>query len=313
MKKICVVFLCLLLVGSLSESVLAKSLNVGVAWTGKSGMSNRVLAGFEAQLKEVAPSARLEMHKELESMEDLAKVVEKFQAEKDGMVILRSNGAEWLGKNPPTIPTFIGGCNNPTQLGAVKNMSAPEGNITGVTYYLPADTQFEVFKALLSRLDSVLLLMEKGHPSSAIDEKDTRAACAKFGVKYTGVLCANDDEILAAVRGAVGKVSAMIIGNQGLVLDATPKIVEAAGKTPVLAYTAAPVKQGALGGMVADDDRLGRMLAESLAEVLVKGKAVRDVPVKMDPKPTFYINAKTAERIGIEVPFSVLETAKIIE
>jgi putative ABC transport system substrate-binding protein len=43
------------------------------------------------------------------------------------MVILRSNGAKWLGENLPSVPTFIGGCNNPVQLGSLKNMQAPEG------------------------------------------------------------------------------------------------------------------------------------------------------------------------------------------
>ena len=219
MRKSRMVLIISLLALCLASPVLAKPLNLGVAWVGKSGMADRVLAGFQAQLKEVAPEAKLEISPNMASMDEMAKVVAKFQTGKDGMVILRSNGAKWLAGNQPQIPTFIGGCNNPAELGAVKDLQAPEGKITGVTYFLPAETQFESFKAILPGMKKIMLLMEKGHPSSAIDEEGTKAACAKFGVEYSGNLSSTKEEILAAVKANSGKVSAFIIGNQGLILD----------------------------------------------------------------------------------------------
>ena len=69
----------------------------------------------------------------------------------------------------------------------------------------------------------------------------------------------------------------------------------------------------ALCGVVADDVKLGGMLAESVVDVLVKGKAIKDVPVKTDPKPRLVINIATAKRLGLEISFEILETAKIIE
>ena len=81
----------------------------------------------------------------------------------------------------------------------------------------------------------------------------------------------------------------------------------------MLSYTNKPVHAGALGGFVAEDVKLGYMLAESLVDVLVKGKAIKDVPVKMDPNPKFFVNAKTAERLGVEIPYEILAAATVIE
>ena len=81
----------------------------------------------------------------------------------------------------------------------------------------------------------------------------------------------------------------------------------------MLSYSSKPVSAGALGGFVADDEKLGLILAESMADVLVNKKAVKEVPVKVDPNPKFFINVKTAEKLKLEIPYSILEIATIIE
>lgn len=286
---------------------------IGVAWAGKSGMANRVADGFAKGIAEFAPDLKIEYHKELDSVEALAEVAGRFQQEKQGMVILRSNGAEWLGQNPPTIPTFIGGCNHPGELGAVKNLDAPEGNITGVTYFLPVRTQFETFRAILPGLKSVLLLVDPSNPSAAIDREGTREVCTAMGIAYNEKACGSKEEIVAAVQEYQGKVEAMIIGSQATIIDNTTAAVETAGSTPVFSFSSKPVKDGAVGGFVADDVQLGRMLAQSVADVMVNGKAIKDVPVKVDPKPIFYVNVKSAQRLGLEIPYEILETATLVE
>ncbi len=285
--------------------------DLGLAWVGKSGMAKRVAAGFEKGSADMG--FNVEYQKELASLDDLAALVQKWQGEKKGMVILRSNGAKWLGKNQPTIPTFIGGCNNPVLLGTLKSMEAPEGNITGVTYFLPKGAQFEIFKAIIPDMKSVLLLLAEGNPSSDVDREGTQAVCSILGITYNEKLCATREDATAAASEFSGKVSAIIIGNNALNIDNTANIVGAAGSTPVLAYSDKPVQAGALGGFVADDNKLGMILAEVVNNVIVQGKAVKDVPVQVDPDPKFYVNVKTAEKLGVEIPFNILELATVVE
>lgn len=182
-----------------------------------------------------------------------------------------------------------------------------------MTYYLPKKNQFEVFTAILPTLESVLLLLEKGHPSSKIDQDGTKQVCNELGIGYYERLCSSKEDAVQAVQDHAGKVSAIIIGNQAVVIDNALAIIEAAGDIPVLSYSSKPAKVGALGGFVADDAKLGQMLAESLVEVVVHKKPIQDVPVKFDPEPKFYLNAQTVERLGVEIPYSILESATLIE
>ena len=55
-------------------------------------------------------------------------------------------------------------------------------------------------KKILPSMKSVMLLMEKGHPSAPIEEEETKAACIAFKISYHGKMCSSVDEILTAVK-----------------------------------------------------------------------------------------------------------------
>ncbi|MBU2515638.1 hypothetical protein KJ966_30345 [bacterium] len=297
----------------ISATLSAQSIKIGFAWAGKSGMADRVTNGFDNRIKEIGSNLDIEYVKNLPDINKLGEVIDRFQKSKTGMVILRSNGAEYLGKNQPKIPTFIGGCNHPAQLGTVQNLMNPEGNITGVTYFLPVETQFEIFTTLLPNMKSLVLLANKNNPSSSVDLSETQQMCAKMGFKCVYELTTNKNQVFDAVNKYKNEYSAFVIGNQAEVMDVTEQIVSLAGKVPVLSYSSIPVKKGALGGFVADDFKLGMLLADSVVDVLVKGKSIKSVSIKVDPKPKFFINTKTAEMLGIEIPFEILELAELVQ
>ncbi|MCP4116695.1 MAG: hypothetical protein GY737_15045 [Desulfobacteraceae bacterium] len=291
----------------------AYAIDLGYIWAGKSGMATRVTKGFEAGMKKIAPQVNIEYRKELSSIDELAQVVKKWEGEKNGIVLLRSNAAKWLAGNSLAVPTFIGGCNHPKQLGVIQNLDSPERNITGVTYYLPVETQFKIFNEILPEMKSVLLLLGKGNASAIVDRQGTKDICRNLAYSYKEVECIAVNDAVNAVNSVDGSQTMVIIGNQSLLFDSADEIVAAAGKTPVVAYSDRAVKLGALGGLVADDNKLGHMLAESVVDVLVNSKSISSVPVKTDPAPRFYVNLKTAEKIGIELPYSILSAATIIE
>jgi len=289
----------------------AAPLKLGITWSGESGTATKVEKAFREKITELVPDVEIELQK-VSGLEALSKVIARFEQEKDGMVVLRSEGAQWLRDHPPAIPTFIGGVNHPGMIGVVKNIEAPEGNITGVTYYVPLEKQFEIFQALLPNLDSVLLLLYEGHVSTPLDRTATQAICKQLGITYYEKVCATEAESIAAVEAYRDKVSAVIIG-ANLLNDYAENIVKTAGNTPVFSFLAIAVNAGALGGFAADETAMGHLLAESVVEVLVKGKAIKEVPIKMDPNPKFLLNIKTAERLGIQIPYNILQAATIVE
>ncbi len=287
---------------------------VGVAWYGKSGMAKAVLSGVQDRLSETAPGIELEIRGELAGEAELARAAQDFQSGgKDGMIILRSSGSAYLAENPPAIPTFIGGNNHPVELGAVDNLTSPSGNVTGVTYYIPLIGPLESFMALAPQVDSFLLVSQTGYSSSPIDGKGTMAACDALSITCKQVFATGADEVGKVVSENIADFGAVILGNQAAVFSHADAALAAAGGKPVFSYAEKGVSAGALGGVIANDHKLGEMLADSLVDVLVNGKAIKDVDIKMDPEPILIINMSTAAKLGIEPPAELLGVATLVE
>lgn len=298
----------------LALSTTAAATDVGVAWVGKSGMAARVLAGVEERLAEIAPDIKLDIRPELASVDDLHKTVTEFKSTgKSAQIVLRSNGTAYLGENPPSIPTFIGGNNHPVELGAVSSMEAPDGFVTGVTYHIPLTPTLESFMTLFPYMDSVLLISQKNYSSSAIDWRGTEEACKTLELSCAQALVGSKEELVKAVNDNKGKYSAIVMGNQSLVFDNAALIIEASPDTPLFSYAENGVLKGAAGGVIADDHKLGRMLAESLVDVIINGKEISEVPIKRDPEPVLMINMAAIDRYGLAVPAMLLSIAELVE
>ena len=110
------------------------------------------------------------------------------------------------------------------------------------------------------------------------------------------------------------KVDIIIIGDQALIIHNASVVAEAAGKTPVVSYPEEPIKaKHALCGFVPSDEKLGRILADSLISVILEGKKVSEVPVKTDPEPRLVVNMQVMRKLGVTIPDDLMKNAEKIE
>lgn len=298
-------FLALFLIAICFATAGAAEPSVGVLWYKKSGMAQRVLKGFVERLREVAPDLPVEVKMDLPDADAAAPHYERFQKEKSAIVFLRSDGAKYLAAHPPAVPAFIGAANNPVALGVVPSLEAPGGMISGVTYYVPVARQFELYRQLWPELSSVGLLVMEGHPSSAVEQAETRAVCEELGIDYREAVCASKKDLAQAIKGLTGAapVDLLIMGNQNLLIDNGALVAALARSIPVMSYSEKPVAQKhAAGGLVVNDHKLGRLLADSVHQVVVEGAEVGTVPVKTDPAPRILLAKGRIEALGLTVP-----------
>lgn len=286
-----------------------KPIDVGVAWQGKSEMAVRVLAGVQNALNEHAPWIRLEIRKELADLAALEAAISDFEGSKEGMVILRSNGVELLGQRGVTIPAFIGATTNPVELGAVESLTRPKTNITGVTYYLPCRLKLEAFRQVYPAMTKFVLLVEADHPSSLINVEEARDAAVAMGLSGRSVFCATVDDAITAIHTAE-EDEVLLLGTQALLMDNAAVLMETAGERIVFSHSEQAVEQGALAGIVADDNKLGQMLGMMLIDHLVNGRPVDQMPILSDPEPRLRLNHSSVERLRSQIPFTIRSLAR---
>lgn len=292
----------------------AQGKEIAVIWDTKSAMVTNVVIGFLPAMRRVAPDIRVTLYRELKNFDEAKRVFHESERTADGIVFLRSAGAKYLATVQPKVPCFVGATNNPKELGTIKNLNAPEGMVTGVTYFIPYEKRFDIILSMFPKTKSVALLVEKGHPSGPIEQAGTRKECERRGLIYREVVASNLSGLLEGTRN-LGKVDLIIIANNRLVMDnvASLLLISNATKTPMFSFADKPVKGGAAAGIAADDFKLGAMLADSVADVLVKGKPISQVPVKMDPQPKISINEAMMRGLDLTFPDAILRNAIIIK
>jgi len=287
---------------------------IAVIWEGKSRMTTNVAMGLLPGLRQLAPDLKVTLYRELKDMPAAENVFRECEPRVDGIVFLRSSGAQFLAKADPKVPCFVGGCNNPAELGTIKNLNAPEGKITGVTYFIPYEKRFEIIRSLFPNTKRIGLLAEKGHASTPIEQQGAREQCDRLGITYNEVIASNLKELLDGTRQLSGRVDLFIITSTRLVMDNIVNLLPVLNpaKIPTFSFAEEPVKAGAVAGVAADDAKLGKFLAESVVDVVVKGKPVSQVPVKTDPDPRISINETMMNSLGLKFPDAVLKKAELV-
>ena len=290
---------CFSVIGAPAHTETSK--NVGVLWVGKASMQDRVLKGFMQRIRVLAPSIHVEVKPRLKGFEEASFVVDRYAKQKDAIVFLRSSGAKFLASYSLAIPAFIGGCNNPVSLGVTSSLSSPDKGITGVTYYLPYEQHFSVIEGVFKNLKTIGLLLEKGHPGSAIDAQGTKVQTEARGITLHTRFFTSKSELLSETKNLKSKVDLFITGSQALIFENVKDVVKYAGKIPVVSYSGKSVEDGALFGLVPDDNKLGLMLADSVVDVLINNIPISQVPIKTDPAPELRVNKEMQQFHKVEI------------
>jgi len=216
------------------------------------------------------------------------------------------------------IPTIV--CVGADTIGAVDANGIPKGNVTGVNL-TPKDLQKNAF-TLLNKIvpangKKAVFITVDGIYKKADIEKNLKAA----GVQLKAYC---ESKYMDDFKAAVNKynndpeVGWMLVGIWPAVnKDGTGSQVEMAKwditnrKKPSCTYWSGVADVGMLLGLAIDLDMVGTQAGEMAAKIL-KGEKIKSVKAQDPRKILIELNQKTAERMNIKVPASILGSASKI-
>jgi putative ABC transport system substrate-binding protein len=207
---------------------------------------------------------------------------------------------------------------DPVGAGLVANLSRPGGNITGlseVSVELSAK-RLELLKEAAPRTSTIAVLMDPGHPTNALELKNTEVAARRLGVAITAVEVPKTRRFEEAFVGMTRSRANALIVLPGDVTDThRASILDLALKNrlPTLYGWKMGPESGALmsyGVDIAENFRQGAYYVDKI----LKGAKPADLPVEQPTKFELVINLKTAKTLGLTIPPSLLARAdQVIE
>jgi len=218
-----------------------------------------------------------------------------------------------------TIPIVFAIGSDPVQLGLVRSLNRPGGNVTGVAFLTVevAPKLLEMLHDVIPTATSFALLVNPANPSIAESvTSNVLAAVRTLGLELR-VLQASTERELDAIFMLLKqhRVAGLVIGPDPFFSTRSEVLGELSRRyeVPAIFETREFVLSGGLmsyGASIAEADRLAGIYAGRI----LNGEKPSELPVQQSTKVELVVNLKTARSLGLTVPLPLLARAdEVIE
>jgi putative tryptophan/tyrosine transport system substrate-binding protein len=217
-----------------------------------------------------------------------------------------------------TVPIVFGVTDDPVKLGLVKSLARPDGNATGVYFFLSdlAAKQLGLLRELAPAATRIGLLVNPDNANAAAVTREMAAAASAVGVEIEVVRASDSAAIDTAFAALVrNKTGALVVGADPFFFNRRAQLATLATRHAIPAiYTVREFAEA--GGLMSYGTSLTEVFRQLgvYAGQILKGSKPSDLPIVQSTKFDFIINLTTARALGLTVPDNLLVAAnEVIE
>ena len=229
----------------------------------------------------------------------------------DAMIGIATPAAQALANASSTTPVVLGAITDPKGAHLVKSNVHPGNNVTGVSDQAPLASQLKLIQKIMPDMKTLGIIYTSSDDSATAQYHQFAALCKKEHVRLKGYSIANTNDLNQVSQQMVSQVDAIYVPTDNTVASAMQTLVATATakKVPVFPAVDTMVKAGGLATLSINQYKLGVTTGKMTAAIL-KGKKPADTPIHFVRKGEMTINLKTAQKLGITLPASVVKEAK---
>jgi putative ABC transport system substrate-binding protein len=213
-----------------------------------------------------------------------------------------------------TIPIVFVTGSDPIEQGLVTSMNRPDGNLTGATTLAVemGQKRLELLRELVPAATLIGVLLNPTGPNLKAVSRDLQTASRIAGLPIHVLHASTErdfDTVFATLRQV--RASALVIGTDTFFTSQGRKLAALTGRHGVPAiyqYREFAAAGGLMsyGGSITDAYRMAGVYTGRI----LKGEKPSDLPVQQSTKAELFINLKTAKKLGIAIPPSILLRAE---
>lgn len=218
----------------------------------------------------------------------------------------------------PSIPIVMTFGMVPQELGLIESLSRPGGNVTGTLIQGPeaAGKTMQVAREVLPTRARIAMLYEAEYPGLEFYIAQTESAAAAAGLRPSRFPVRNDPDVEGTLeRIAAGGAEALLVSPTGPVFRQLDRLFEFASRQriAILSPTKWMVEHGALLAFEPDLHLL-RLRACAIVDKVLKGTPPAQIPVEAPTKYELWLNTKSANALGLKIPYAVrLQADRVFE
>ncbi|HUR49196.1 MAG TPA: ABC transporter substrate-binding protein [Acidimicrobiales bacterium] len=228
----------------------------------------------------------------------------------DLIVALSTVGAAAAAKAAPDIPiAFL--VNDPVASGLVAEERSPEGQLTGVTFRVPADRTLDLARRAVPHAESFGVIYPPADPAVGPLLESATDAAATLGLTLVSAGFTGKDDIGSAVTSLRDQGAGMVWALNSPTTFRFFNEIAAAATTAALPMLTNSASDAALLTLQPDTEELYRQLGRQVARIL-GGTPVSEVPVENPSKFLVSVNLKAADAAGISLPADLVDQADTV-
>lgn len=194
---------------------------------------------------------------------------------------------------------------DPVNAGVTSSLDAPDKGMTGTTNFADVEAIFSAAEELKSDIltKKVGIIYCSSDKNAQVTAEQAESYLESRGVASEIKTVTNSSEVQQAGQTLASECGSIYVPADSIVQVAMAQLTEVATKAgiPVLGTDPVMTETGALESVSCTNDKLGAETAK-LADELLNGKSVAEVPVSVLPSSDKSVNKATADALGITIP-----------
>jgi len=211
------------------------------------------------------------------------------------------------GTDIPVLATVF---SRPVEMGLVKTLSHPEGSVTGVQVADTMSKALELLGQIIPHTKKIYLPYNPDDPVSILYLYGLNKTASRLGIELVLHKVHSVEEAVTTIEGLPNDVDAIYRIPSPTLSPRNRKLSQAAIKRGLPMGSGTTLDEAALITFAAEPYNIGKQAAR-LAHQIRQGAKPADLPMETS-EAYLTINLKTAEKIGLKIPDSLLLQAKTI-
>jgi len=246
---------------------------------------------------------------------EVGRLIERVKSSRPDLIVtLGTEASKVAAVHAGNTPVLFAMVANPIDSGILPRRAYPDQTVTGVTTDVAPAEQFEALCRVLPAARRVAVIYCPQYTEATVTAAE--AAAKKMGIELVRFPVEPYRVASAIERLRARNVDALwTLTDPGVMVPASARRILTSAlkaKMPVIGFSPAMVRAGAVLGLGIESKAIGRQAGEIAVAILREGKRPADFHLVYPRKTCVHVNLGVARQIGLKLPRELLAQAKTV-